>query len=428
MSNKPSQTVRFSRPNRIQYAFQDICLEELISPTHEVRTIWDYVCGLDLSPFCEEYKAVDGNAGRRPVPPEILLTLWLYATIEGITSARHLAERCDRDAVYMWICGGVGVNRTLLNSFRVSHQSALEDVMVRTIAVLHHHKLIDMKRVSQDGMRVRANAGKSSFRKKDSLESLLREAKEKVDKVLSSDDDDNDESSNQESSARKRASEERHTRLQKALQEHEELAKQKEKRKKGEGEQARTSTTDPEARVMKMADGGYRPALNVQAIVSNGSRLILGIDVSNEGTDSGKMGPMLDYVEQTYGDRPQELLADGGYNSKSDVTAVEQGGTSLYAPVRRSRKENKSPYDRHRGDSAEVFQWRQRMKSQEAQDIYNQRSSTAEFPFARFRNQGLQRLPVRTVAKAKSVAYLHAIVHNLRQIIHLGWSELLTTS
>jgi transposase len=427
-TNAAGDPLRFQRIERYQYEFRDLCLDELVSQTHEVRSVWQYVCGLDLSEFHREY---DGKSGRIPVDPRILLTLWLYAIIEGISSSRHLAKRCKRDAIYMWICGGVGVNHNLLSAFRVNHRDALLELLSQTIAVLQHHELIKFDRISQDGVRVRAHAGKSSFRKIDTLESLFESAKEKVESVfgdIDDSDDDDDPCSPSQQAARLRAAEDRERRLKEALAEHADLSKRREKRKKGDGATTRVSTTDPESRNMKMADGGYRPAYNIQAATLNDSRLIVDVHAINEGTDSNQVEPMLDRVESQFGERPKEVLVDGGYNSREDVTAVESSGTKIFMPVRASRNSAQDRYAFRRGDSEEVKNWRERMSKPDSQEIYQERSSTAEFPFARFRNHGLQQLPVRGLAKAEVIGVWHALVHNFRQIRHLGWMHVLAAS
>lgn len=417
--NSLGESVRFNKAERHQVEFfRRLCLDELIGEDHTARVLWDYVCSLDLSAFYAPFKAVTGNVGRKPVDPKILLTIWLYATLEGITSARRLAALCKRDAVFMWICGNVGVNRKLLNDFRICHPEALKKVMVETIAILQHNDLIDFQRVSQDGMRLRANAGKGSFRRKETLKELLDQAKKEVEKVFQDDDDDD---SSQQQASKRRAAEDRQRRLEAALEEHKTLSEQREKRRKGDGEKTRVSTTDPEARNMKMSDGGYRPALNVQAATLNGSRIIVGIEVTNNGTDSRQMKPMLDQIESDFGERPREILADGGYNSRDDVTEVEQSNTKVYSPVRKTRKAGEDPYARKRGDTDEVACWRERMKTEEAQAIYHERCSTAEFPFARFRNHGLQQSPVRGIQKTKTIALWHALVHNFQQMVCNGW-------
>lgn len=420
--NHRGEFIRFNKAERFQFEFRDICLDDLVGEAHPVRSVWEYVGSLDLSAFYAPYQAVGGKAGRKPVDPRIMLTIWLYATIEGITSGRYLAKLCKRDAVFMWICGNVGVNYNLLNDFRVSNPEAIKKLMVDTIAILQHQQLIDFKRVSQDGVRVRANAGKGSFRKKDTLQELLREAEIQVELVMSADGDQD----TQQQAAQRHAAKDRKRRLEEALKEHKALSEQRENRKKGDGETTRVSTTDPEARNMKMADGGYRPAFNAQVATLNGSRIIVGVEVANKGTDSGQMKPMLDRIESDFGERPEEIIVDGGYNSREDVTEVERSKTTVYSPVRQSRKKEKDPHSRRPGDTDEVAQWRKRMKTDEAKEIYKERSSTAEFPFARFRNHGLQQFPVRGIKKSNTIVLWHALVHNFQQIVSNQWLPMIT--
>ena len=415
--------IRFNKAERYQHEYRDVCLDELISDNHQVRSLWAYVCSLDLSSFHAGFEAVEGKAGRRPVDPAILLTLWLYAIIEGISSGRQLARLCRRDAVLMWICGHVGVNYNLLNNFRVNHMEALQELMTQTLAVLHQQGLIDFKRVSQDGIRVRANAGTGSFRRKETLQEFLREAGDQVESTLAGLDE---ATSEQEKAAQVHAALDRQRRIEEALRQHEELAKQRESRKKGDGEKTRASITDPDARNMKMADGGFRPAFNIQAATLNDSRLVVGVEATNAGTDSGQMAPMLDFIESTFGQRPEEILADGGYNSRQDITDVQRSGTKVFSPVRKPRKSEADPHERRHRDSEEVAQWRQRMKTEQAKEIYQERCLTAEFPFARFRNHGLGQLPVRGTVKAKGIGLWHALVHNFQQIMCKGWLIALT--
>lgn len=212
--NSSGFDIRFNKAQRHQHEFRDICLDDLFSADHQVRSVWAYVCSLDLSQFHAGYQAVAGKAGRNAADPCILLTIWLLATLEGITSGRRLAKLCKRDAVYMWICGNVGVNYNMLNDFRVQHTQGLQDLMTQTIAILQHNDLIDFKRISQDGVRVRANAGKSSFRKKDTLEELLKKASAEVEKVLASLEDD---SSEQKKAAEVNAALDRQSRIEEAL-------------------------------------------------------------------------------------------------------------------------------------------------------------------------------------------------------------------
>ena len=422
--NSAGRPVRVQKPQRRQKELQTLSLDDLIAADHQVRDVWRYVSSLDLTAFYQDIDAVEGGPGRDPVDPAILLALWLWATIESVSSARRLATLCERDFAYQWLCGGVGVNRDLLNTFRNQYPEALDGLMTETIGVLLHHGLVSLARVAQDGMRVRASAGKGSFRRQATLEQHLREARQQVEEMRQKGDDEGSAGDDRREAARRRAAEDRQQRLEQALAEREKLHAQKEKQKRNSGVEARASTADPEARVMKMADGGFRPAYNVQFATACDSRIIVGVAVTNEGGDSGQMGPMVAQLEEKFGMRPEEYLVDAGFSSRDDTTQLEQQGVQVYSPIKKEKKlleEGGDPYARRRGDTDEYYAYRQRMQTEEAKTIYKERCSTAEFPNAGCRNRGLQQFPVRGLKKTKTIAVWHALVHNFKMILHHRW-------
>jgi transposase len=424
-TNADGFEVRVKTPQRGQVMMHLLTLDEMIREDHSVRDIWRYVCSLDLADFYRDIQAVKGGPGRDAVDPRILLALWLFATIEGVCYARRLAELCERDFVYLWICGEVTVNHDLLSTFRNAHPAALDKILTDTLGVLLHHKLVNLERVAQDGMRVRASAGKGSFHRQATLEAHLREAREHVEQMRQQGND--QESYGQQEAARERAARERVERLEKALAEREKLQQQREKQKRNAGLETRVSETDPEARTMKMADGGYRPAYNTQFATTCDSRLIVGVAVINEGSDCGQMEPMVAQIEQRFGILPQEYLVDGGFSSRDDTTALEQRGVKVYSPVKKAEKlldSGGDPYARRPGDSDEYYGYRQRMKTPEAQLIYKERCSTAEFPNAGCRNRGLHQFPVRGLKKVRTLALWQALVHNFRMIRYHDWLPL----
>jgi transposase len=428
--NAAGLEVRVKSPERRQVQMHLQSLDEMIPADHPVRSVWLYVCSLDLSDFYQDIQAVKGGVGRDAVDPRILVSLWIFATLEGIASARRLEELCERDFAYRWIRGGVGVNRDLLNSFRSDYAQALDAIMTETIGMLLHHDLVSLKRIAQDGMRVRASAGKSSFRRPSTLAQRLEEARQQVQQMRQEGDDDQAGRSRQEA-ARQRAAEERVTRLEQAVEEGKKLQAKRSAQTKPQEREARASTTDPEARNMKMADGGYRPAYNVQFATATESRIIVGVAVTNEGSDSGQMTPMLDQIQENFHRLPEEYLADGGFSSRDDTTQLEQRGVKVYSPVKAEEKllkQGQDPYARHRGDTDEYYAYRQRMKTPEAKAIYRERASTAEFPNAGCRNRGLHQFPVRGLKKSRAIALWQAIAHNLQMILYHGWlSKLVAT-
>ena len=422
-TNSDGFAVRVKTAQRNQVMMHLHTLDELIGEDHPVRNIWRYVESLDLSAFYRDIQAVQGGVGRDAVDPRILLALWLYATVEGVGSARRLAELCTRDFAYLWICGEVTVNRDLLNTFRSSHPEALDRLMTETIGILLHHDLVSLTRVAQDGMRVRASASKSSFRRQATLQEHLQAAREQVERMRQEGDDDGGGRSRQEA-ARQRAAEERRARLEAAIIERAKLQEHQQQRPQNKGKEARASTTDPEARIMKMADGGYRPGYNVQFATAAGSRVIVGVAVTNGGGDSGQMGPMVQRLEQQFQRLPEEYLVDGGFSSRDDTTSLELRGVKVYAPIRKEQElleQGQDPYARQRGDSDEYYAYRQRMKTAAAKEIYKERSSTAEFPNAGCRNRGLYQFKIRGLKKVRTIAVWQALAHNLLMILFHGW-------
>lgn len=417
--------VRVQRPERTQIQWQPVALDQLVPADHRVRVVWRYVDSLDFSPLYATIQSVEGKAGRDAVDPKILMALWMFATIEGVSSARQLARLCERDLACLWICGGVGVNYHLLSDFRAAQGDFLDQLLTDTIATLMHQGLVTLEVVAQDGMRVRANAGSSSFRRQKTLENCREEARQQVQRLNEerAHESNQDVSNARRDAARQRAAAEREQRIKKALEELSKLRKQREKRKQGSGEGVRSSTTDPEARKMKMACGGYRPAYNVQFASDGGARMIVGLQVSNSGSDRGQMSSMHDEVRQRYGKAPDRYLVDCGFANKEDITHVERGGSNVYAPIHGEasiKAKGNDPYARKKRDSDESFACRQRMASEEAKAIYKQRPSIAEYANAECRNRGLQQFRVRGLEKVRAVSLWHAITFNFMRMTSLG--------
>ena len=416
---------RVSRPERFQVEMHFHSLDQMLASDHQARIVWAYVQSLDLSMLYEPIEVTEHDAGRSAIAPEILVALWLLATLESVSSGRELERRCQRDIPYMWICGGVSVNHHTLSDFRTQHVDFLQSLLVDSIASLMHQGLVSLDTIAQDGMRVRANAGRSSFRREPSLRKLQRDAANHVERLKRESEG---ESRRQESDVRRqaaaeRAARERQERIEKALRQREELAAQREKRKKGDGEETRVSTTDPDARRMKMANGGYDPAYNVQFASDAGARMIVGVDVSNEGTDGGQMAPMVESLEDNYGKRPEQVMVDSAFATKQAVTEVEIQGSKVVGGIPRAsqlEKNGKDPHAPQRGDSPEYKAFRARMSEKSYQELYKQRPSVAEFPNAVCRNHGLYQFRVRGLAKVKAIALWHALAFNFQRMLKMG--------
>ena len=405
--------------NRCQGEIRDDSVDQLLPPDHPVRDVWAFVESQDLSVLLTQIRSVPGNAGAPAIDPRILMALWLQATIDGVGSSRSLAKLCREHLVYQWLCGGVEVGYHTLSDFRTGHGEVLNQLLTDNVAVMLHEKLIELNRVAQDGMRARASAGASSFRRDKTIAECLVEAKQQVEALRSQEDEDAGAGSRREQAARQRAARERVERLQAAQEELKKLqavnATQPKCRQK-EAEEVRASTTDPECRRMKMPDGGFRPAYNVQFATTTEGGVIVGVAVTNEGTDSNQMPPMLDQIEERFGERPNEMLVDGGFATVAAIDEAEGNGTTVYAPVKKEKsqlEEGKDPYARKKSDTDATARWRARMGTPEAKTIYKQRASTAEWVNAQVRNRGMYGVTVRGLKKVLAVTLWQALAHNM---------------
>jgi transposase len=425
--------VRLRVPERRQVAMVVQCPDDLVAAQHPVRMVMALVETLDLSRFAETIRARDGIAGRDATDPRLLVALWLYACIRGIGSARELARRCEESAAFRWLCGGVTVNHRLLSDFRGDHGAALDELFTQVIASLVDKELVSVSRVSQDGVRVRVSAGAGSFRREERLRKLLAESKRHVEELRwqLENPEYGGGLSRKQRAARERAAQEKQQRLEQAIAQLPELKrKQAEAAQKAGGgkrgqkireTEPRVSTSDAEARRMKMPNGGFNPACNVQLATDTESRAIVGVEVSYEGSDSaGLSEPMREQVEERSGRAVEQHLLDGGYLRLADIERAHEQGVELFVPPkpakdlrRRGRELEPKP-----GDSEAVLAWKRRMTSAEGKEICRQRAATSETVNADLRSyRGLTQLTVRGLSKIKCVVLWCALAYN---VMHFG--------
>jgi transposase len=397
-------------------------LDAQIAEDHPARAIWAVVERLDLSALYAQIRARDQVAGTSAIDPAILLALWVYATSEGVGSAREIERLIDVHAAYRWICGGVSVRCHRLSDFRSEQGAIFDDLVTQVLALLGEQGLVELSRVAQDGTRIRASAGAGSFRREATLQQLLQEARRHLDAVTREAAD--PAISARRAAARRRGARQRMERLEAALNQIPAVIATK-KRSGAKDPTPRVSTTDPEARVMKMGDGGFRPAYNVQfATTADEARVIVGIGVTNRGSDAGQAVPMVEQIEGRMGAAPSEVLVDGGYAQLDAIETLANRGITVYAPVPTPRGENQDRRDPHvplKGDSEAVGNWRTRMGTEIAKEIYKQRAATAETVNADAKvHRGLDHFVVRGADKVLGAVGLFALTYNILRLITLG--------
>jgi transposase len=379
-----------------------------IPPDHPVRLVAAAVERLDLRGFLRNAKALEGVAGRPVTSPTLLLSLWLYGIQQGIGEAKELARRCTSDAAFRWLCGGVEPSHDVLSDFRVQHQEVLQDVFTQVLGTLLEHGLVTLEHVALDGTRVRASASAPSFRRGRSLEHCREQAALHLKAVLAT----ADEYSPAHQALREAKAREYQKRVDAALRA---LEVEREKKSSTKEKAAvRVSTTDPEARVMKMADGGFRPGFNAQLAVAGdpegGPRTIVGVNVTPLGSDTGSVRPMVEQIEARTGVIPDKLLADANHASLADIRYLAGRGIGALISV----PDRMLTTGDRRDTSTEIQAWRDFMTSQEGLEAYRGRSPLVENVNAMLKARyGLTEFVVRGVARSTCVLLLIGIAHNL---------------
>jgi len=417
---------RVIRADRSQTRWDFIDLEAMLPCDHRARIVWGFVETLDLSDLYAAIKSREGEAGRPAADPAVLLALWLYATVEGIGSARALDRLTARDLAYRWIAGGVPLNYHGLADFRVGHIAVLDRLLTESVTALINEGLVSLADIAVDGTKVRANASKESFKTGTKLMQIEAEVAARLAALKAEIDRDPEASSRRQRAARERAArdvKERAGRARKALEqiqaEKAERAKRhaKDEAKKSE---AKASLSDPEARNMRFADGAIRPAYNAQIAAAPKEGVIVSVDMTDRRNDAGLAAPMVDDVVRRYGEAPQRLLVDTNYATAEDIAALAEhaaGPVMVYAPPPTERDDVTPEALRNRKskrarEPQSVKDWRSRMASEAGKKFYGLRKLIERIN-AHCKNHGFGFLMVRGLIKAQSVALLHALANNL---------------
>jgi transposase len=481
----PGGAKRYQFINRNQIVIRPVDVEKLVEDAHPVRAIWAMVCQLDLSRLEQEVKVVEGGRGRSSSDPRLLAALWIYAYSEGVNSARELSRMCSYEPGCQWLTGLEEVNYHTLSDFRKNDQEALDGVFVQVLGVLSAEGLTDLKRVMQDGTKIKAQASRDSFRREETLREHLKLAREQVEAMG---DPDSEELSQRVIRAKQRAIREKKERLEQALKELEEIEKTRPRSDKA----SRVSESEPETRVMKQSDGGFAPSYNVQICTEASHKIIVAVETTQAGADYDQLEPGMNAVEANMGQAPAQMVVDGGYIRNANIESAAERGVELIGPAAENNPEAsmqqrgiarkfypdqfrhdegtntltcpaektltlKRTYRSREGvteyhyraeaydcaacrfrnqccpkssprlivrkeDSDKVKAFKVKMQTDEAKQIYRTRSEVAEFPNAWIKEKlGLRKFRLRGVRKAGMEAVWCCLTYNIQQWIRLSW-------
>jgi transposase len=417
---------RYIEADRSQTRWDFIDLEALLPPDHRARVVWSFVQGLDLSALYDSIKSLEGEPGRPPPDPAVLLALWLYATIDGVGSARHLDRLTQSDIGYRWIAGGVPLNYHGLSDFRVEHVEVLDRLLTESVAALIEEGLVSLDEIAVDGTKVRANASRESFKTGTKLEGVEAAVEKRLAALKVEIERDPEACSRRKQAAQERAARQVKERAEHARKVLEQLRAEKKERAKRRPEveakksEVKVSLSDPEARNMRFPDGAVRPAYNAQIAAAPHEGIVVSVDMTDRRNDSGLAAPMVNDIVKRYGTAPENLLVDTHYATSEDIAALAEhvaGPVKVFAPTPVER-EDISPRGlanrncKRAREPENVKEWRRRMAAEAGQEVYRRRKLIERIN-AHLKNHGFGFLYVRGLIKAKGVLLLHALANNL---------------
>ena len=423
-----SGEARYLKADRSQPSWDVLDLDVLLPADDRARVVWAFVESLDLKPFYEAIRSREGVAGRPPADPKVLLALWLYATLEGVGSARELDRLVRRHLAYRWLAGGVPMNHHGLADFRVAWSDELDRLLTESVTALVSEGLVTLDEVAVDGTKVRSPAGAGSFTRGGRLERMEQQAWERIAALRQELESDPAASSKRRVAAQERAAREVEAKAAKARAALEKLRKEKKEREKThpkdeekKGEPS-VSLTDPEAQRMRFADGAVRTGYNIQTAAIPKEGVVVCVQATDRRNDTGLALPMIQAVVRRFGRTPLRLLLDDGYASQDDVIALaghELGPVTVYLPPAKDKPDDqikptslKARQAKRAKEPEPIKAWRARMQTQEARDIYRRRK-LIECIHAHYKNRGMGLLTVRGLLKTQAVALWHALANNL---------------
>ena len=421
---------KLKAPCRNQYKFQTSCLDDLIPDDHKARLVWDFVSKMDLSACFIEIMSAQGEAGRPSIDPKIILTLWIYTIMDGNSSARKLEELCQNHNAYKWICGDVSVNRTTLAEFRSKNPRKFDELLTKCLAVMLKNDLICDSDFSQDGTRVKANAGFSSYRREGSLKELEVQLTDYIEQLKKEEKSTPDAYEKRKIVQKERFANEKKKRVLAALESLHEARVEKvvngkrshNKVTETDLENVRASTTDPDVRRMKMGDSGFRLAYNVQFATGLDSRVIYGVDIVktlDPGTAPRLMAQVQERLRSMNLGKIKNWIADAAYSAKDDIITVAGLFPDCFYFAPAKSQKGIDPKKHQKNDCEPLKKWRDSIGSDQTKEIYKKRCSTAEFSNMHVKNAALKEFSVRGLVKVKGMAVLHAIAMNVSRYFDL---------
>ena len=381
-------------------------VKDVLGEDHLVFFVHRVVEQLNLEEFVRAYSEEGGAL----YAPELMLKVWLYAYVLGVTSARRLEQRIREDLTFRYLAGGATPDNWALSAFRRRHGRAINNVFTQVLELAQSLGLVRLGHVALDSTRVR---GAASRERMDS-ESKLRRERARLRRQIrrwqkACDADDPDENAGMQVKV-----EELERRLEQIPRRLERL------RKSG---LRQISRSDPESRFLRSREG-WQLGYSAEIAVSE-DHLIVAQRVTQNSSDNASLLPLVDETVCQCRGKPQRVSADTGFFSLANLHGLRQRRIQGYVPDANLSYELKGQgkaqgigKGRHLRDP-EHRQMRRRLRSPAGQKIYRQRKAIVEPVFGVLKQQrGLRQFRLRGLDRVGIEFTLAAIGYNLSRLYH----------
>lgn len=311
-------------------------LDDLLSGKHAVRFVASFVDALEAREWAELGIELQGEERGAPAyHPRLLLSVWLYGFMTGVRSCRKLETACREQLPYLWLTGLQTPDHNTLWRFYQENRQGMQCLLKRTVKTALEAGFIDLALQAVDGSKVVGNAAKDRTFDASGLERLMARLEAAIDDI---------EAQNCSSDDMLPAPLPEILTQKQAL-----LEKVKAALERVRAEEGRVNLTDPDADFVKGREGIF-PGYNAQAVVSplseaagQGGQLITAAAVTQDPSDYAQLLPMIEAAAANLGEGAPVTLADAGYHSGENLTALEQGGYRVLMPEAQARALT-SPY------------------------------------------------------------------------------------
>jgi len=452
-----SKTYRPWNPNQ-QYLLPP-SVQDWLPENDLVYFILDTVNELDISAITQKYE--QEKRGYPPYHPRMMVALLFYAYCRGIFSSRKIMQACEERLTFRVIVGDDAPDFRTISDFRKLHIKELADLFIGVLQLCQKAGLVKLGHIALDSTKVKANASRHKAMSYGRMKQEEKRLKEEIDQLLNRAAA-TDEQEDKQYGADRRGDElpEELARRQNRLKRIQEAKKALEAEAKGAAQQAQKQReqensngdnvpkrgrkpketseipadnkqynfTDPQSKIMKVANKGWEQCGSAQAAVDSDKQIIVACDVSNETNDKQQFEPMLEKAQENVGEdnKIKAASADNSYYSESNVKYAEDKTIDAYiatGKIKHNDPQPKSPRGRIPKNLTVKQKMARKLRTKKGRETYSKRKAIVEPVFGQIkRARGFVGFSMRGTEKMRGEWAIVCLTHNLLKLFRAQYA------